>query len=198
MVEQDAVAGEHSVTLAVVDRDPMGINFRRAIRAAGVERRRFLLRHFLDQPVHLRTAGLVVARLQPDFADRFEDADGADTGDIAGVFGNVEGDADMALGSEMINLIGLNAIKQLDEVGGVGDVPIVQEQPYTVDMGVFIEAVNAAGIKGRGASDDAMDFIPFGEQELGEIGAVLAGDPGDERFFHVFITNDLSFHRAMM
>ena len=32
----------------------------------------------------------------------------------------------------------------------------------------------------RGAALDAVDFVALAEQELGEVGAVLAGDAGDQ------------------
>jgi hypothetical protein len=37
---------------------------------------------------------------------------------------------------------------------------------------------------GRAATDDADDAIPLGEQQLGEVGAVLAGDAGDQSRWH--------------
>ena len=39
VVEEDAVAGVEAVGLAVVDRDPVGVELRRRVRRAGVERR---------------------------------------------------------------------------------------------------------------------------------------------------------------
>jgi len=40
-------------------------------------------------------------------------------------------------------------------------------------------------VGGGGApSDDADDAVPLGEQQLGEVGAVLAGDAGDESRWH--------------
>ena len=43
VVEQNAVAGIHAVGLAVVDRDPVGVKFGHAIRAAWVKRCSFFL-----------------------------------------------------------------------------------------------------------------------------------------------------------
>jgi hypothetical protein len=31
-----------------------------------------------------------------------------------------------------------------------------------------------------------VDFVPFGEKQLRQIRAVLAGNPGDQRFLHFF------------
>jgi hypothetical protein len=45
--------------------------------------------------------------------------------------------------------------------------------------------VDALGVEARGAADDAVHLVPLAEEELGEVGAVLARDSGDERSFHV-------------
>src|SRR5207247_3698217 len=45
--------------------------------------------------------------------------------------------------------------------------------------------VNAFGIESRSAANDAMDFVVLAEQQLREIRAVLSGDAGDKRFFHL-------------
>src|SRR5579859_1640418 len=76
VVEEDAVAGEHAVRLAVVHRDPVGVELRHGIGAARVEGRGLLLRRLAHQPVELGGRGLVEARLllQAEDADRLEDA----------------------------------------------------------------------------------------------------------------------------
>ena len=40
------------------------------------------------------------------------------------------------------------------------------------------------GIEGARPADDAVDFVTLLQQQIGEIRTVLAGDAGDERFFH--------------
>lgn len=45
--------------------------------------------------------------------------------------------------------------------------------------------VNAFGIKCSRPLDDAVHFITLAEQELGEVRAVLSGDAGEERLFHL-------------
>ena len=51
VIEEDSVAGVYAVCLSVVDRDPVGIQLGDRVGAARVERRGFLLRGFLHQPV---------------------------------------------------------------------------------------------------------------------------------------------------
>lgn len=44
MVEQDARAGEQSVALSAIDRDPVAVEFDHAVRASRIERRPLMLR----------------------------------------------------------------------------------------------------------------------------------------------------------
>jgi len=44
--------------------------------------------------------------------------------------------------------------------------------------------VNAVGAEQRGAALDAVHFVALAQKEFGKVGAVLAGDAGDEGFFH--------------
>src|SRR5262249_19015796 len=76
VVEQDPVTREHTVGLAVVDGDPVGVQLRRRVRRAGIERRRLPLRRLAHQAVELGGRGLVEARLplKPEYPDRLEDA----------------------------------------------------------------------------------------------------------------------------
>ena len=80
MVEQDTVAGIHAVGLAVVHRDPVGVELGYSVGAAGVERCAFPLGYLLDQAVKLRSAGLIDASFvgEPQHAHRLEDAQGAE------------------------------------------------------------------------------------------------------------------------
>src|SRR3546814_19208686 len=74
MVEQDAVRGMHAIGFAIVDDDPVGIEFRRGIGRARVERRRLALRHFLNQTIEFGSRSLVetAALLNDEDPDRLE------------------------------------------------------------------------------------------------------------------------------
>src|SRR5438876_3726893 len=52
-------------------------------------------------------------------------------------------------------------------------------------MRVMVQVVNAIGVKRARPADDTVHFIPFGEQKLGQIRAVLPGDAREQRFFHL-------------
>ena len=68
---------------------------------------------------------------------------------------------------------------------GVGEVAVVQDEAAVRLVRVLVEVVDALGVEGRGAALDAVDLVALGEQELGEVGAVLAGDAGDQSLFHL-------------
>jgi hypothetical protein len=60
----------------------------------------------------------------------------------------------------------------------------MEEEADAVNMAILVEVIDAACIEGACAADDAVDFVALVEEEIGEVGTVLAGDAGDERSFH--------------
>jgi hypothetical protein len=56
----------------------------------------------------------------------------------------------------------------------------MQLEAGIVGVRVFINVIDALGVKQRGTALDAADFLAFGQKKLSEVGAVLAGDAGDE------------------
>jgi hypothetical protein len=190
MVEEDAGAGEKVVGFAVVNGEVVGVRFGAGVGRAGVERSHLVLRHGLDLAKHLRGGRLIVA----DFLayarldDGLEDALGTETGDVSSVGGDVEADADMALGGEVVDLVWLELVEKLYEGDGIGEVAVVQKEPralvaFVVAL-VAVEVVDAGVGDGAGAAYDAVDLVTFGEEEFSEVGAVLPGDACDERAFH--------------
>jgi hypothetical protein len=61
----------------------------------------------------------------------------------------------------------------------------MQKKAHAVDVRVPVEMINTFRVKCSGSLDDAVHLITLAEQELGEVPAVLSGDAGDERFFHL-------------
>src|SRR4030095_14914178 len=95
----------------------------------------------------------------------------------------VEADADMALGGEIIDFLRLNFAHQTSQRAGVGKVAVMQEETIVADVGVFVDGIEATGVEGAGASDDAMDFIALTKQKLSEIRAILARNTGNKCAF---------------
>ena len=60
----------------------------------------------------------------------------------------------------------------------------MEKEPDAVDVRIGVEVVDPRGIEGAGAADDAVHFVAFFKQQVRQVGAVLSGDAGDERFFH--------------
>src|SRR6185436_16401454 len=185
VVEEDAVAREHAVGLAVVHRDPVGVELGHAIGRARIERRRLLLRRLGDLAVELGGRRLVIARLHAEDAQRLEEPERAQPVGVRRVLGLLEGHRDMALRAEVIDLVGLRVLQHPHQARAVGQVAVVQDEPAVVHVRVLVQVVDALGVEERGAPLDAMDDVTLLQQKLGEIGAVLAGDAGDQGDFRL-------------
>ena len=59
MIEDDTATSEHVVALTIVDRDPMSVHFRNAVRTTGMERGLLGLGHLFDQTKEFAGGGLV-------------------------------------------------------------------------------------------------------------------------------------------
>src|SRR5882724_491316 len=119
MIKQDAIRGEHAVSLAVVHCDPIAIKLRDAIGRARIERRRLLLRNLLHQSVQLGGGCLIEPRLllHAENPDRFQLPQHADRIGIGGIFRAFETDADMALGREIVDFGRPDLLHQPNQVG---------------------------------------------------------------------------------
>jgi hypothetical protein len=90
----------------------------------------------------------------------------------------------VALRAEVVDLVGLHLLHDADEVGRVRQVTVVQDEALVLHMRVFVDVVHALGVEQRRPPLDAVNLVALVEQELGQVAAVLAGDAGDEGFFH--------------
>ena len=177
VVEEDAVAAEHAVGVAVLLDDPEAVLLGDGVGAEGVEGGVLVLRDFLDLAVELGGGGLVdlAAIGEAHLADGFDDAEDADGIDIGGELGGVEADLHVALGGEVVDLRGAHVGDDADNGHGVAEVGIVE-----VEVGAALEVGDALAVIDGGAADDAVDVVAFVEEEFGEVGAVLAGHARDE------------------
>lgn len=76
MIEEDTVACEHVISIAVLTHDPVAILLGHSIRRVGMEWRVLVLRNFLYFPVELRGRSLVDAAGigQPCLTNSLKDA----------------------------------------------------------------------------------------------------------------------------
>ena len=183
VVEQDTAGGKDAVAFAVIDGHPVRIQLGDAVGAARVERGGFRLRHRLHQAEHFRCGGLVEAHFRIDDADGFQQVDSADAGDLRRGDGLRKGDANEALGSQVIDLGGLGVLQQADTGRQVGQVVFDQLQ---VRMVGNAQLLHAPEIDGAGAAKSAEDAVALFQQQLRKVGAILPGDACNNGFFHVF------------
>ena len=140
-----------------------------------------VLRDGFDLAVEFGGRGLVDAAgvFQAGLAHRLEDAQDADRVGIRRVLRRVETDLDVALGGQVVDLVRPDGLDDFDKAHAVAHVPVVE-----MEMGMTLQRGDPLAEIHRGAADDAVDLIAFPEQELGKVGAVLAGDAGNECCFH--------------
>ena len=115
----------------------------------------------------------------------FEHAQRAEPGRVARIFRQVETDPDMALGAEMIDLVGLQVVDQVGELPGIGQIAVMDEKPDVLSAArIDIKVADTRGVEAAGPAHDAVDLISLVEQEFRQIGAVLAGNPRNQSLFH--------------
>ncbi|KAG1257178.1 hypothetical protein G6F65_016013 [Rhizopus arrhizus] len=178
VVEQDAVAGVHPIGFAVVHADPIGVQLGGGVGAARIEGGGFLLRRFLHQAIQLRGGGLVEARLflQLQDADGFQQAQSAQAVGVGGVFRLFERHPDVALRRQVVDLVRLNGLHDADQAARIGHVAVMQHEIARLVVRILVQVVDARGVEQRSAPLDAVDLIALGQQELRQVGPVLAGN----------------------
>ena len=178
VVEENSVAGEKAVALAVISDHPVGVDFGGAVGAAGVEGRRFILGRRRGAE-HLAARSLVKAGFDAAPAEGLEEARRPQGGDISRVFGEVEAHADVALGAEMVDLIGPEVVGEIGHLLGIGQVPIMEKEPDIRQVRVLIEMIDPAPVEAAGAADEAVDLVALMKKKFGKIGAILARNSCD-------------------
>ena len=82
-------------------------------------------------------------------------------GDVAGVLGDVEGDANVALRPEVVDLVGAYVVDEVGHLPRVGEVAVMEEQLRSPDVGVDVDMVDAAGVERGGAPYDTVHLVSF-------------------------------------
>ena len=128
---------DHTGTQTVHDRDhdeysppnPVPCNAtQHTIGRSGIERSGLSLGNLLDLAVELRGGSLVELDLacQIAAADGLQNAQSTKSINVCSVFGHLERDLDMRLGSQVVDLVGLNLVNDGDEVASVRQIAIHQ------------------------------------------------------------------------
>ncbi len=103
---------------------------------------------------------------------------------------------DVALAGEMIDFIRRGFGEDAAQGGGVIEIGVVEKEAAAVDFGVVVKVVEAGTVQAAGAADDAVDFVILFQQQLRQVGAVLAGDAGNQGlFWHIFRASSMKSTR---
>lgn len=187
MIEQDAIGDEQAIGLAIVRCEVVGSDLADGIGAAGLEWSRFGLRRRCAA-VHLRRSRLVdldrTAAGRDVMASRFQKTQRPGTDDVGGVFRLIERDSDMALGAEVIDLVRRDPVDDRAEPAGIRKVAVMEKETGALVVGIEGVGLDPGGIDAGGAPDDAVNLIPLGEKQFGQVGAVLAGNTSDQSCGH--------------
>ena len=85
----------------------------------------------------------------------------------------------VALRAEVVDLVGPHVVEERGERTPVGEIGVVKKESGAGLVEVLIDVIEPIGVKARGAAFETVDLVAFGEQELGQVGAVLTGAAGD-------------------
>ena len=97
--------------------------------------------------------------------------------------GRLERDQHVRLSREIVDLVGLRLLHDANDVGGVGHIAVMQVEGNALLVRIVIEVVDARGVERGRSAFHAVNSITLGEQQLGQISAVLTGRAGDQRYF---------------
>ncbi len=154
-----------------------------------MERRRFVLGDFHGVAVHLRRARLVVPHLPAAvllvLTHGLKELERPKGADVYRVDRLIKAHTHMALGAEVVHLVGCDLAQRHRQRAGVGKVAVVKLQPRPRLVRVLVDVIEPVGVEARRAPDDAVDVVALSQEQLREVAAVLAGDPRDKRASHV-------------
>mmetsp|Transcript_13501 Transcript_13501/g.27564 ORF Transcript_13501/g.27564 Transcript_13501/m.27564 type:complete len:233 (+) Transcript_13501:392-1090(+) len=149
VVEENSVGEVHSVSLAVVHKNPEGILLCNGIRRTGVERSRLGLRDLLHLSVKLTGGSLVEASglLESTGTNGIEHTKDAHSITIGSVLWHVKGHLHVTHSTKVVDFVGLDIGNDCDQVGGIAKITIVKEKLDSGLVAVTVNVVDAPGIE---------------------------------------------------
>ena len=149
VVEQNAVTGVHAVGFTVVHSDPVSVQFRYRVRRTWVERRGLFLWNFLHQAVQLRGRCLIETGflLKTQEANRFQQTQRTHGVHVSGVFRGFEGNRNVAHRAQVVDFIRLYFLQDAGQVGGIGQVAVVQVEFRVRRVRILINMIDTFGVK---------------------------------------------------
>ena len=122
--------------------------------------------------------------LHAQYAYGLEEPQGAQPVGVRRVLGRIEGHLDVALGRQVEYLVRLGLLDQADQVGAVGEVPVVELEVEPALVDILVQVVDPLGVEARAASLHPVDHVALLQEKFHEVGAVLARDARDQRCLH--------------
>ena len=121
MIEQNARAAEHVVSLAVFLDNPEAIEFGHSIRAIGMKGGILVLGHLLHFAIKFGCGCLIdaAALFKTTHSHSLEHAEHADSVDVGSKFGRIERHLHMALGGQIVDFVGPDLAHHLHHTHGV-------------------------------------------------------------------------------
>src|SRR5205823_7509929 len=89
----------------------------------------------------------------------------------------------MALSGEVIQFGRLNLGNDATESGAVGKIAIVEKEAVSIQLLIPPKMLDARSQQIASTPHDAVHRVPLFQKQLAQIGAVLTGDPGNQRDF---------------
>src|SRR5262249_9997586 len=86
----------------------------------------------------------------------------------------------MTLSGEVVDLVRLCVLNNSDEVGRIGHVTVVKNEPQRGVMRVLIKVIDPPSIEGRRSPLNPMDDVALLEEEFAQISPILPRDPRDQ------------------
>ena len=135
---------------------------------------------------HLRRRSLVIPDLlhQTRLPNSFKNANGTQARNVSRVLGNVKGNSNVTLRTQVVNLIRLQLIEQLHQLYGIRQVAVMKKQIRVIHQGILVEMIQATGIEGGCAPHDAMYLVSLLQEKLCKIRTILTCDSGNQRLLH--------------
>jgi len=86
----------------------------------------------------------------------------------------------MALGRQVVDLVGHHLLDDTQHAGGIRQVTVVQEEVPVGIVPLAVKVIDAVCIEQGGAALDAVHVVSLFEQQLSQIGTVLPGNTSDQ------------------
>ena len=112
-----------------------------------------------------------------------QEADSAHARRVGGVLRFVEGNSDVGLGRQVVDLVRLDLREQRDEPGPVAQVAVVEEELGFRIVRIHVEVIDPGRVECRRPADEAVDLVSLLEEKFRQVRTVLAGNTGNKRAF---------------